>query len=312
MILNAFEEMFARIVQWVEGTAGVSAELQTLIVSLLLIILIPYIVRRIALYVITRQFEDAQTIYNWRKGCDYIAIGLGILLAWRLLFANTESDGSWTTYLGLVTAGLAIALQDLIVNFIGWVFLLVRRPFEVGDRIEIGSYAGDVVDLRFFQFSLLEIGGWVDAEQSTGRVLHIPNKYVFTHGVASYTKGFAYIWSELAVEVTFESDWKKAKVLLQEIADRRAIEPDRKRVRETGNRYGITYHNLSPTVYTSVEPSGVELTIRFLCEPRKRRNAMEALWEDILDAFSAESDIDLAYPTQRHIVDRPGLNTPAS
>ena len=76
---------------------------------------------------------------------------------------------SLTTFLGLASAGVAIAMHDTIANLAGWFFIISRKPFKVGDRIEIGEIAGDVIDIRIFQFSLVEIGNWVDAEQSTGR-----------------------------------------------------------------------------------------------------------------------------------------------
>ena len=104
----------------------------------------------------------------------------------------------WSAYLGLVSAGLAIALQDPLVNLAGWIFISVRKPFVVGDRIEIGGHRGDVIDLRLFQFSLIEIGNWVDADQSTGRIIHIPNGWVFKQTTANYTAGFKFIWDEIA------------------------------------------------------------------------------------------------------------------
>src|SRR5207247_865051 len=93
-------------------------------------------------------------------------------------------------------------------------FILWRRPFEVGDRVQIGPHAGDVIDLGLFQFTLNEIGAWVNADQSTGRIIHVPNGKVFTDPVANYNKGFRYIWNEVPVVVTFESDWRKAKQIL--------------------------------------------------------------------------------------------------
>jgi small-conductance mechanosensitive channel len=206
------------------------------------------------------------------------------------------------TYLGLLSAGLAIALQDPIANIVGWLFIVWRRPLEVGDRIEIGDHAGDVIDIRFFQFSLLEIRAWVDADQSTGRILHIPNKKIFSDAIANYSKGFAYIWHEIPVEITFESDWRKAKKLLGEIAERHAIqnaEIVRKQIRQSAKRYMINYENLTPIVYTKVNPSGVLLTLRYLSDPRQRRVTEEKVWEDILTAFEKEPKIEFAYPTQR-------------
>jgi small-conductance mechanosensitive channel len=206
-----------------------------------------------------------------------------------------------------MSAGVAIALKDALVNLAGWGFIVWRHPFEVGDRIQIGDVSGDVIDLRIFQFTLMEIGNWVHADQSTGRVIHVPNGRVFTDALANYSKGFKYIWDEVGVLVTFESNWEDAKKILREIAARHAehlsAEAER-RVREASMKFMIFYSKLTPIVYTSVEDCGVLLTLRYLTEPQERRGRMEAIWEDILRAFAQREDIDFAYPTQRFYVNR--------
>jgi small-conductance mechanosensitive channel len=206
------------------------------------------------------------------------------------------------TFLGLVAAGVSIALKDPIVNVAGWIYILLRRPIEVGDRIQIGEHAGDVIDLRISQFTLMEIGNWVDADQSTGRVIHIPNGKVFVEPLANYSKGFQYIWNEIPVLITFESNWEKAKEILLNIANKHAehlSEPARAKVKEAAQKFMIFYSKLTPIIYTRVKDSGVLLTARYLCEPRRRRGSAEAIWEDILREFAKYDDIDFAYPTQR-------------
>jgi small-conductance mechanosensitive channel len=148
----------------------------------------------------------------------------------------------------------------------------------------------------------MEIGHWVHADQSTGRVIHIPNAQIFTTPLANSTKGFQYIWNELPVLVTFESDWRKAKEILTAIVEAHSSnlsEAAAEQVRKASRKYMIFYSRLTPIVYTSVEDSGVLLTLRYLCDPRRRRGSAEALWEAILDAFADCDDIDFAYPTQR-------------
>jgi len=201
-----------------------------------------------------------------------------------------------------LSAGIAIALKDVVANFAGWLFIISRRPFSVGDRIQIGNYAGDVIDTRVFQFTLLEIGNWVNADQSTGRIVHIPNGMVLSEVLANYSKGFQYIWNEIPVLITFESNWKKAKKILQKIADKDAEQLSKaaeKRVKEASKKFMILYSKLTPIVYTSVQDSGVLLTIRYLCEPQRRRDSEQVIWEDILKEFTRNNDIDFAYPTQR-------------
>jgi small-conductance mechanosensitive channel len=159
-----------------------------------------------------------------------------------------------------------------------------------------------VIDIRIFQFTLLEIGNWVDADQSTGRVVHIPNGRVFSQSIANYTRGFQYIWNEIPVLVTFESDWEKAKRILTEIAEKHSAshtDAARQQLRQAARKFMIFYSKLTATVYTSVEDSGVLLTIRYLCEARQRRGSGQAIWEEILRRFSTCDDIDFAYPTQR-------------
>ncbi len=205
-------------------------------------------------------------------------------------------------FIALTSAGLAVALRELFVDFTGWLFIIWRHPFGVGDRIQIGTWAGDVVDIRWFQFTILEITNWVDADQSTGRVVHIPNGMVFREPLANYTRGFAYVWNEIPVRLTFDSDWRKAKAILLQIAEphsREAAAEAERHLREEVREYLIFYNNFAPAVYTRGREFGILLTLRYLCRPRQRRGTEHTIWEEILTAFAAEPDIHFAYPTWR-------------
>ena len=217
----------------------------------------------------------------------------------RIWFQGFQSVA---TFFGIFAAGIAIALQDLIINIAGWLFIMWRRPFDVGDRIEVAGNAGDVIDKRIFVFILMEIGKWVDAEQSTGRIVHVPNGVVFRNSLANYSRGFTYIWNEIPILVTFESNWEKAKETLLKIANRHGEHLSKeaeKRIKNAAKKYMIFYNKLTPIVWTSVKDSGVMLTIRYLCDPRKRRSSEQAIWEDVLRTFADNNDIDFAYPTTR-------------
>jgi small-conductance mechanosensitive channel len=264
----------------------------------LLALLSFWAIRRVALIVFLRG-REVQVQYRIRKLVAYITWPCAFLVIGRIWFAGFEA---LSTYLGLLSAGLAIALQSPLVNLAGWAFILWRQPFKVGDRVQLGDYRGDVIDQRIFMFSLMEIGNWVDADQSTGRVLHVPNGKVFTEVLANYGQGFQYIWHEIPVLVTFESDWRKAKQLLLEMAERHGAaisDKAQQQLREAAKKFMIFYKTLTPTVYTSVRDSGVLLTIRYLSDPRKRRSTEQEIWEAILDSFARHADIDFAYPTQR-------------
>ncbi len=290
------------IVQWIENNLGLSPQFQTRLLTSLLVVFLLLIIRRIILLFVYRRTKDIGTLYRWRKTSSYINFFIIVFVVGSMWFRGFQS---LSTYLGLVSAGIAIALQTPLVNLAGWFFILWRRPFHVGDRIEIGDVRGDVIDQRLFMFSLMEIGNRVNAEQSTGRVMHIPNGKIFSEPLANYTDGFQYIWNEIPVLVTFESDWEKAKEILMEIAANRGeefTENAENQIRQTAGKMMIYVGKLTPIVYTSVKESGVILTIRYICNPRRRRGSEQQIWEDILHAFKKCKDIDFAYPTERRFV----------
>ncbi len=142
----------------------------------------------------------------------------------------------------------------------------------------------------------------MDADQSTGRIIHTPNGKVFTEPIFNYTRGFEYIWNEIKIVVTFESNWKKAKKIILDIGSEDYMELSKKvraKIDTMTKRYMIHYEKLTPIVWTNIVDFGVELTLRYLTEARTRRSTQDAICQDVLDKFNKEKDIDFAYPTYR-------------
>lgn len=269
------------------------------IIQSLIVVAAVWLLRYLFLRIALDRMEEVRTRYQWQKISTYITTVVTIILLGPIWLKSFQS---FVTYIGLLTAGVAIALRDPLSNLAGWSFIVWRRPFNIGDRIEIDGHAGDVVDIRLFEFSLAEIRSWVDADQSTGRIIHVPNSKVLTETMANFSQGIPYVWHEIPVLVTFESDWQKAKEILLAIAEEHTAhlaESAKQELRHTSRKYMLIYNRLTPTVYTSVEGSGVLLTIRCLSAPRQRRGITHEIWEDVLMAFMEHEDIEFAYPTQR-------------
>lgn len=258
-----------------------------------------FLVRFVVLRLVRRSVDDPKVWYLTSKIVSYVIFVTGAILIAPLWLEG----GDWATWLGLLAAGVAIALADVLKNLAGWLFIVLRRPFRNGDRIEIGGNTGDVIDIRVFRFSMVEVGNWVHADQSTGRIIHVPNGLLFTEALANYTEGFAFIWHEIEVLITFESDWELAERLILESLEEHAVHHDPARamaeIRRTAEEYQIKYTHLTPAVYLTVRDSGVLLTGRVLCEARKRRGVDGAVWKSILRRFAAEPTVELAYPTVR-------------
>ncbi len=290
-----------QVIDWIEINWGVSSEVSWNIIISLLAVIVLLIIRYLAIRIAFQRLdnENVKSRYLWKKGIKntyYILILIVLLAIWL------DRVQSLATFLGLFSAGLAIALKDPLVNLAGWLFIIVRKPLQLGDRVQIGDFSGDVIDVRFFQFTINEIGNWVDADQSTGRIIHIPNGYVFNHPQANYNQGFSHIWNEIGVLVTFESNWESAKQILETVVNKHAEQISfsaRKKLIDASKKFMIFYRTLTPYVYVSVKDSGIMLTMRYLTLPQKRRSSEDNIWSEVLKLFAKHDDIDFAYPTTR-------------
>lgn len=287
------------VAQWFETLGRMGAEEGGKILLSVGVVAVLILLRFVFLRIVDRRVEDPRTRYRLGKASARTLFVLGVVFLGAVWLEVVRELG---TFVGLVTAGVAIALRDLVTNLAGWVFILARRPFEVGDRIQLGEHAGDVIDIRVFQFTILEIGNWVHADQSTGRVIHMPNGDVFREPLANYTSKFEYVWDELEIHITFESDWRRAKEILEGVvqdAVGETAEDAREAVHRASRSFLIFYRRLTPIVYTSVTESGVRLSLRYLAPPRARRGTAQAIWERVLEAFGQEDSINFAHPTRR-------------
>ncbi|MYH39579.1 MAG: mechanosensitive ion channel [Candidatus Dadabacteria bacterium] len=275
-----------------------NSQIENLLLSILIVAGLLFL-RRILISLISKNTKDPKTVYHSKRIIGYSHAFLLIILLGSVWIKGFGSIG---TYLGIASAGIAIALHETIANIAGWFFILWRKPFVIGDRIQIGDTKGDVIDLRLFQFSLVEIGNWVEAEQSTGRIIHVPNSHVLKERTANYHGAFNYIWNEIHILVTFESNWGKTREILEKVAKEK-IDPSWKQAEQqlhlAAERYMIHFSKLTPAVYMSARESGVLFSVRYMVNPRQKRSSEQTLWEAILSEFKKHSDVELAYPTTR-------------
>ena len=205
------------------------------------------------------------------------------------------------TALGLVTAGLAFALQRVVTAVAGYVVILRGRTFNVGDRIVMGGVRGDVIALGFLQTTIMEMGQpppvqnatpamWVRARQYTGRLVTISNAKVFDEPVFNYTREFPYVWEEMIVPVAYKDDRAAVEKLLLEVAGKHTVdttqmaEPE---IRALEGHYATKRSELAPRVYWRMTDNWLELTVRFLAPDHGVRDLKDALTRDILGGFDA-------------------------
>lgn len=293
--MGPFQRMEHAFQVWLGLSPAATDQLVATVATLLVYLAADRAARRL----VARFVGDSSLRFQVNKAIGYALGALSFVVVLRIWLHDVTG---LATYFGLLSAGLAIALQDPVANFAGWLYIVVRRPFGMGDRIQIAQHMGDVVDIRPLRFVLLEIGNWIKDEQSTGRVIHVPNAYVFKNPVANYDQAFGYIWNEIEVVVTCESNWKLAKETLLRIVNDHTekLTPDvTSRIRLAADSLHIKFGKMTPVVWTSMVDAGVRLTVRYLCKPRERRSSASAFWEAVLEEFARLPDVDFAYPTTR-------------
>ncbi len=233
-----------------------------------------------------------------------------VLLLLGLVSVWFDDPTRLTTALGLVTAGLAFALQKVVTSAAGYVVILRGRTFNVGDRITMGGVRGDVIALGFIQTTIMEMGQppavqtadpamWVHSRQYTGRVVTVSNSRIFDEPVYNYTRDFPYIWEEISLPIAYNADRSRAETILLDVANRHTVpigEMGEASLQEMERRYFIRRASMIPKVYYRLTDNWLELTVRFIARDHGVRELKDVLSREILDALD-EAGIGFASST---------------
>ena len=251
-----------------------------------------------------------------------VVLILGIVSIWVTPTSNI------TTGIGLISAGLAFALQQVITSLAAYFVILRGDTFGVGDRIILGGVRGDVVRLGFLKTTMMEMGQppsvaaedpavWVNSRQYTGRLVTVTNGVIFTDPVYNYTREFPYLWEEIVLPVSYTDDRAAAEQILLDAAHEHAVVDDpaaEDAMVSMQARYAVSEVSLEPSVYWRITDNWLELSLRFLVPQRGVRGIKDRMFRDILAGLDA-AGIGIASSTY-DIVGLPSItvstNTPAA
>lgn len=280
-------QIIEEISNYLYNITGIDAEYIKLtiltIIAIIIFKIIKFIIKKI--YAVL-PIDEKKKFYRNRK----VQISLTVVLLILIFLIWGEKLSGLITIISFISAGLTIAMREVIFNFFAGIYIKFRKPFEVEDRIETDMIKGDVINIHTLGFEVLEIGDRIEGEQSTGRIVHIPNSYIFTKSLKNYTKAFKYIWDEIKIEISLDADIKKTEELIYEIVF------DNETLRETPRKmedavddiifeYRIYYNNLDPIIYTKIQESHVDLYIRYLVHPKKARNVQDEIYMKIIEEY---------------------------
>jgi len=243
-----------------------------------------YFVFRIALeQAIMRTIKDAKTRYSVRKAMSIVYVLVFVLVL--ILLWVEDSEALLVSY-GLVGAGIAIALQDLFKNFVGGIMIFSTGTYRVGDRVEIDSKFGDVIDIGLMYTTLLEIREWVEGDQATGRLTIVPNGRVISGVIHNYTKDHSFIWDEIELPITYDSDWKYAIERFSGVIQTETAELTKHAEKDLANimaRYYLPKRGVEPAIFVTLTDNWINLSVRYIALVRERRVLRDRIYRRLLE-----------------------------
>ncbi len=200
-----------------------------------------------------------------------------------------ERLGHFSVAIGVLGAGVAFALQEVIVSIAGWLAILFAGFYKTGDRVQLGGIQGDVIEIGILRTTVLEIGQWISGDLYTGRIVRIANSFVFKEPVFNYTGAFPYIWDEIMIPVRYDSDSMLAREIIERTVNSvtgEYIEHSREAWDKLAQDYGIrTNPRLDPLVTLSATDNWVQFTIRYPVDYKARRITKDRIFTRLVREF---------------------------
>ncbi len=262
------------------------------------ILVIAWLVAAIGGRMIHAAVSDPRQRYSRRQTLRTVIVLLAaaaviVLWAWKLPHPGT--------FLGLVGAGLAVALKDPLLAVAGRIAISAGRIYGVGDRIQISQLSGDVIDLGLFYTRMLEIGNWIGGDQPSGRTVQFSNSLVFgSNPVFNYTQDFAYIWDEVQIPITYDSNIKAMTEILTQVGSEYTkdfLEGAQSQLEDMRRYFLVPSVDLKPTVYIEVTSNWIQLTMRYVVAPKQRRAARSFVFEKTFARMQGRKDISVGSST---------------
>lgn len=255
--------------------------------------------------VVKKYITDNERFYMANKIITFTNFTIIILI---LFFNYIENASYLVTILGFASAGIAIAMKDWFMSILGWLVIVFGGSIHVGDRIRVDmegmKYVGDVLDISLLRMTIMEDITLTSVmnNRRAGRIIFIPNNYVFTKMIANYThSSLKTVWDGVKITITFDSNHKKAMHIVKEITRKFSkgyTDITRKQLNKLRQHYNLKNTNVEPRIYSFIESNGIDIEGWYLTNAYATLTLRSVISTEILDAFNKADDITIAYPTQ--------------
>ena len=270
------QELFVRLFNW-------------MLILIVLLILLSYIKKRV--------LKNALHSDNKYKIIKVVNVLKYLLIIGAFLFVFSDKLGNIGVTLGLASAGIAFALQAVIISVAGWLSIMTTGQIKVGQRVKIGNITGDIIDIGVIKTTLMEVGAWVDGDLYNGRITEISNSFVFNEPIQSYSGDYPFLWDEITIPLRTESDFHLARKIFVEVTNEICglyAEASKKTWEKMQGKFLIENASVEPSVTLKFDENWITFTIRFVVDYKKRRSTKDLLFTRILDEINKQETINVA------------------
>jgi len=269
-------EIIEYIKEWIVVHPFTTSILKYVIWVVVIIFIISFLRR-----ILKRRLPDSSVRYKSQKGIEIVGYILIILLSISYFTGNVKD---FTLAIGLLTAGIAVTLQELILSIAGSFYIFFVKVYKPGDRIEINGIKGDVIDIDSIYTTMMEIGEWVSSDNYSGRIVKLSNSFVFKGAIYNYSQDFPFVWDEFNLPIRYDSDIEIAKSIVIKIASETLSEYVSKSIskwEKVVNKYYIEDAQVEPTLAITMTDNWIQFNIRYIVDYKKRRFTKHLLNEKI-------------------------------
>lgn len=232
-----------------------------------------------------KKLPDSVTRYKSQKGVEIIGYIFIIFLSITYFTGNITD---FTIAIGLLSAGVAITLQELFLSIAGSLYIFFVKVYKPGDRIEINGIKGDVIDIDSIYTTMMEIGEWVSTDNYSGRIVKLSNAFVFKGPIYNFSQDFPFIWDEFNLPIHYKSDVALTKKIVIDIAQEVLsdyVNLSKSHWQNVVSKYYIENAMVEPTIAITLTDNWIQLNLRYIVDYKKRRITKHELQQQIQQAI---------------------------
>ena len=279
------DEMKTTISEWIH--LQFVERIILIIIGIGIILLVRFFINK----ALNKSIKTTDNKYRARKAISFIGY---LFMVAVILMVYSDKLGNIGVTLGVVGAGIAFALQEVIISLAGWLNIMITGVVGVGQRVKIGAVKGDIIDIGVMSTVIMEVGDWIDGDLYNGRIVTVANSFVFKEDIHNYSGEYPFLWDEIQIPIRSESDYTLAREIFSGVLDNICKDyavQSKAGWEELTNKYRVEEAQVEPMISLKFDENWITFTLRYVVDYKKRRSTKDLIYTNLLDEIAKYDNI---------------------